>query len=435
MNFNPQKTVLDNGITKISLAMTPSQSVTAMLMVKVGSRYEEDRIAGISHFLEHMVFKGTKKYPNSFKLTTAIESVGAEFNAFTSKEYTGFYVKSAISYLDLALDILSQMVWFPLLPEKEMIREKGVIIEEINMREDMPMAKVGENFENLIYGNSLDEKKITSLGREVIGYKETVTSLQKKDFLHYLYHWYQPQRMVLGIIGGIDRVNHLSKMVDCYFNNHQHGRSLKNQTLKPLIFQQTKPQISIQTKETEQTHFCLGVRAYPKAHKNRYIMAVLSTLLAGNMSSRLFMEVREKRGLAYYIKSEINTYFDNGYFMVQAGVDPKKLEETIKVILAEFSQLTAKMVSKSELIRAKEYLKGKLALALEDSKEVASFFVEDYLLEAKIRRPKEIIAGLEKVTAGDINQVAKEIFVNNSLNLAFIGPNKNLDQLKRLLNL
>lgn len=198
MDFKPQISQLANKIKLINLNIPSSASVTAMVLVKVGSRYEANKIAGISHFVEHMVFKGTQKYPTALDVSIAADSIGAEMNAFTSKEYTGFYVKAASNHLDLALDILSQLVWHAKLPAQELAKERGVIIEEINMREDIPMAKVGENFESLLYGKS-------HLGRDVIGFKETVMQLERQDFIDYMNSWYKPQRMVVAAIGGISK--------------------------------------------------------------------------------------------------------------------------------------------------------------------------------------------------------------------------------------
>lgn len=469
MNLKPQIQTLDNGLKIITLNIPQSQSVTALLMIKIGSRYEDDKLAGISHFLEHLPSKGTKKYPTAHDLAVTLDGVGAEHNAFTSKEYTGFYVKSASIHLELALEILSQLVFHSLLPSKEIEKEKGVIIEEINMYNDHPMAKVGSNFEKLIYPNS-------DLGRQVIGFKKTVKSFKRKDFLNYQKQWYKPERMVLGIVGGTSKIKNeklkMKNLIEKYFSKNypsehaparrriwhgtrpnrqseiarpgggiagQQGQNSQENELGKLSFIQQKPQLKIKYKKTEQTHLCLGVRTFPRGHKDRYAMAVLTTILGGNMSSRLFTEVREKRGLAYYIKSDIASYFDNGYLVSQAGVSINKAEEAVKVILEEYNKVQSASwrikVQSGELRRAKEYLKGKFALGLEDSKDVAGFFVEDLLLEEKIRTPKEIVKEIEKVTLLDIKKIAQKIFVNQGLNLAIIGPYKEEGKFEKILKL
>jgi len=433
MDFRPSLQTLPQGMRLITLSMPQSQSVTALLMVKVGSRYEEREQAGISHFLEHMVFKGTEKYPTAFAISSTVDSIGAECNAFTSKEYTGFYVKSESSHLDLCLNVLSQLVFQPLLPEKELEKEKGVICEEINMIHDVPMAKVERDFEILLYGK-------TCLGRPTIGFKRTIGNLGRQNFLEYCQQWYQPERMILGIVGdlkALTKININKHFFPSDFDLLKPRKVKALKTLKKLDFSQQKPELKVYFKQTEQTHFCLGVRALPQAHPDRYVMAVLTTILGGNMSSRLFTEVREKRGLAYYIRSSVDTFFDNGYLVVQAGVDINKVYEAIRVVLAEFGKILSgsKEVKSQELKKAKEYLKGRLALSLEDSKDIAGLFVEDLLLEDKIRTPDEIIKGVEKVSLADIKRIGKKIFVNQGLNLCVIGPHKEEAKFAKILKM
>jgi len=415
MDSHYTKTKLTNGLTLLTIPMPSVESVTSLVMVRVGSRNESAKIRGLSHFLEHMPFKGTRKYPNSQILSSTVDGIGAEFNAFTGKEYTGFYVKAAAKHLELTLDILSQLLFHPLIDKKEMEKEKGVIIEEINMYEDQPMTKVGLDFESLLYGN-------TPLGWESVGTKETIRGMKRQDFLDYMGTWYRPDNMVVGIAGAIPQAQNL---VEKYFNKKQLTvYRIRSFTDK---FNQQRPALKIRFKKTEQAHLCLGVRAYPLGHKNRYALSVLSTILGGNMSSRLFMEVREKRGLAYYIRSHPEAYTDNGYLVTQAGTNIDKAQETVKVILGQYYQAKIK---KSELTKAKEFLKGRLILGLEDSQEVAGLYTEDWLLEGKLRTPQEIIANIDKVTIDDITKVAAEIFVPEKLNLTIVGPYKERDRQK-----
>lgn len=435
MNFKPQTKTLKNNLRLITLNLPQSPSVTALIMVKVGSRYENDKIAGLSHFIEHMVFKGTKKYPTAFKLSSVIDSIGAEFNAFTSKENTCFYVKSSADQLSLSLDILSQMIFKPLLKQKEINKEKGVILEEINMREDIPMSKVSEEFEALVYGK-------TPLGRDVIGFRKTVKEMKRDNFLAYRRQWYQPSRMALAIIGGIKSQKSVKENLNKYFLKNysqqsaavgQKGQISQEKEPEKLNFSQQKPALRIKYQKTKQAHFCLGARAFPRGHKDRYVMALLAIILGGNMSSRLFTEVREKRGLAYYIKTDVNTYFDNGYLVSQAGTDINKAEEAIKIILNEYQKISGDKISNQELKRAKEYFKGKMALGLEDSKGLATLFSEDLLLDGKIRTPQKIISGVEKVSLSDLKRVGKKIFTNQGLNLAIIGPYKDKKKFEKIL--
>ncbi len=398
-------------------------SVTVLLMVRVGSRWEKENQRGLTHFLEHMPFKGTKKYPTTLRLSTILDSVGAEYNAFTGKEETGFWVKTASKHMPLALDVLSQLVFHPLIDEKEIEREKGVIIEEINMYEDQPMVKALLDFESLIYRGS-------ALGWETIGTKQTVSSFQRRDFMDYLNQWYRPENMVIGIAGAIPKVkNQKSKvknLIQRYFKTDK--KDLKFHRKKEILsFKQDKPAINLRSKKTEQAHLCLGVRAFKRTHKNRWAVSVLNTILGGNMSSRLFIEVRERRGLAYYIKSATQEYLDNGYLVTRVGTDVKKAFEAVKVIWEEYKKITniksqISNIRKKELEKAKEYIKGKMILELEDSQVVAALYTEDWLLENKIHTPKEIMREIDKVTFEDVVRAAKEIFQPKNLNLSIVGP-------------
>lgn len=430
MDLKPQVKAQKNGLKLVLQNISQMQSVTSLLLVKAGSRQEKEEQAGMAHFLEHLVFKGTKKYPNALILSSAVDSIGAEFNAFTSKEYTGFYVKAAASHLALALDILAELVFAPLLPKEEIEKEKGVIIEEINMYEDNPMAKVALDFENLIFPHS-------SLGRETIGYKKTIKKFKRFHLLAFKDLYYQPQNMVLAIAGNLAHFPS-SRAIAC-----QIGKSFAEKKVKSLHkleklslgksrFMQQKPALKIAFKKTEQSHLCLGFRAFKQDHPYRYVLAVLSTILGGNMSSRLFTEIREKRGLAYYIKSSLNAYTDNGYLLIQAGVDHYKTKEAVKVILEVLSRAD---FSNKEIKRAKEFLKGRLALDLEDSREIASLFAEDLLMEGKIRTPAEIRKKIDKVSLGDLKKISRKIFVAKGLNFALVGPHKDEEKFAKILKI
>jgi predicted Zn-dependent peptidase len=423
MTMNPQKHIFPSGLTLLTAPMPSSMSFTALVLVGAGSRYENKKNNGLSHFLEHMVFKGTKKYPNAQAIATAVDSIGAEFNAFTGKEYTGFYIKAASQHLEFVLKMLSQLVFHPLIPSAELNKERGVIIEEINMYEDNPMAKIGRVFEGLLYGD-------TPLGWKTIGTKKNILSVQKKDFTAYMDQWYQPSNMTIGIAGNVSSIK-AKGFASYYFNRMGHGKP-KTGLPEGMVtaYGQSKPRSKIVYKKTEQTHLCLGVRTFPRGHKYRYALGVLSTILGGNMSSRLFTEVREKKGLAYYIRTSTQYYLDNGYFVTQAGTDIKKSYETVKIIKQEYEKLASRKhgLTNKELVKAKEYLKGKLTLALEDSKEMAELFVEDQLMEGKTRTPEEILKAVDKVSLDEVLAVAEQVFKPENLNLAVIGPYRSAEK-------
>lgn len=405
-----KKTTLQNGLRVISAPMPQVKSVTALVMVEAGSRYETAKINGLSHFLEHMTFKGTKKRPSSLAISSLIDSVGGAFNAFTGKEYTGFYVKAASNHLELILDVLSDMLLNSLFDPKELDKERGVIIEEINMYEDQPQARVGELFEELLYNHD-------PLAWRVIGTPEIIKKVTRSDMVDYVSRMYHGKSIVVGLAGNITQNN----LVPKYFSAVPKGGENHFQRASD---KQTKPASLVQYKKTDQAHLCLGVRAFPLGHPDRYTLSVLSTILGGNMSSRLFVEVREKRGLAYYVNSSSEEFHDAGYFQACAGLRLSAIDDAIKVILEQFDKLTANAVSEEELRRAKDFAKGRMILTWEDSFKVASFYTSQELLEKKIETPEEVLAKVDAVTAEDIQRVAKSIFANHNLNLAIIGPFK-----------
>lgn len=415
------KITLKNGLRLITIPLKGLNSVTVLVVVAAGSRYEKERENGISHFIEHMLFKGTKKRPAAFDITSTIDGIGGHFNASTGKELTSLGIKCGAEYLPLALDVLSDVLTNSLLEPEEMEKERGVIIEEINLREDTPIAGVGEVFDELLYGK-------TPLGWRIIGKKENVKGMKRSDLLAYLKCFYRPERMVIGLAGGITQKG-AESLVEKYFG--QQKAPPKKHKISSLAFTQTKPQLKIHYKKTEQAHFCLGGKAFERTHPDRYVLSLLATILGGNMSSRLFTEVREKRGLAYYIKTSTERFHETGNLVTQAGTDINKIDEAIKVILAEYQKVSR--VEKKELKKAKEYLKGRLALALEDSHAVAALYAESELLENKVRTPSEIIKGVEKVTVNDVARLSRRLFLPKNLNLAIIGPYKNETQFDSLL--
>lgn len=433
MDENFHKFEFENGLTLLVVPIEGAQSATVLVMVRTGSRDEPAKFAGISHFLEHMVFKGTEKYPNALVLSSTIDSIGGEFNAFTSKEFTGFYVKLAIKHLERGVDVLSEMLTRPKLSSEDIGREKGVIVEEINMYEDLPPRKVVYVYERLLYGD-------TGLGRETIGSREIVRAFKRQDFTDYLQRRYVSGRVVIGVVGGITScgwsVEKVRDLIESSFSRIAEG---KDGWGKPVKIAQKAPALALFKRKTGQAHFVLGVRGFKRGHRDRYVLAVLTTLLGGNMSSRLFSEIREKRGLAYYIKADMDTFFDAGNLNVSAGVVLSKIDEAIRVALDQFRLACLKegagSITEEEVYQAKEYLKGRFILQLENSHEVADHFVRRYLLERRIITPRKLLSLIEAVTREDVVRVARKIFVENYLNLAVVGPYSDRKHRQKFLNL
>lgn len=425
------KDTLKNGLSVVRVPMAGVKSLTVLALVKVGSRYEDDKTNGISHFLEHMVFKGTEKYPTAQDVASSVDAIGAEFNAFTSKEYTGYYVKSASKDLDIALDVVSDMLLTPQLREDDLEREKGVIIEELNMYEDTPMRHIGDVFERMFYAG-------TKLGRDIIGTKETIKSISQKDFQEHLQKWYGLHNMVLMVVGDADVVGKekLLKDAEKFFSKGSHNRADKTTHQfkgNPISDQR----IHIEYKKTEQAHFVLAFPGIKRTDKDRYALNVLSTLLGGNMSSRLFTEVREKRGLCYYVHSDVDTYHETGMFGASAGVDPKRVEEAILVTFNEFKAVIngEKPITKEEVQKAKDYTIGHLILGMEDSESVAQAYGLKLLLDGEIVMLDETIKRMNAVTIEDVIRIAKRLIKPEEVRFTMIGPFKDDKKFKKILEI
>jgi len=419
-----KKDTLKNSLRVITAPMPRLKSVTAMIIVGVGSRYEEKEHQGVAHFIEHMMFKGTKKRPTALAIATEMDRIGAHFNAFTSNELTGFFVKAESSHLPLALDVLSDILLNSKFEPKEIERERGVIVEERRMYLDNPQEYVIDLYDELVYGDH-------PLGWPTVGREKTIKATTRKNLFDYCQRWYKPGNIVVGIVGGMDQKvavaearRYLAKLGEAEWT-------------KPLSFKpkQKKPEILVKSRKTDQTHLALGVRGYPLDHPKKYVYAVLTNILGKGMSSRLFIEIREKRGLAYYIGAFATPYTDTGTLTVLAGVNNRRLGEAIGAIVKELKRLKQDPVPKDELEKAKEMIKGRFALSLESSNAVARFFIAQELLENKIETPEELVKKIEAVTAEEIQEVAQELFVNRGLNLALIGPFKDRNQFLPLLDL
>lgn len=415
--------VLDNGLNVVIVPISSLESVTTLIMVGAGSRYENTKNNGISHFLEHMAFKGTKKRPTAIEIANLIDGAGAESNAFTGKEYTGYYIKSAAHRLEFSLDILSDMLSNLLLAEHEIDKERGVIIEEVNLYEDTPTRKINDIYERLLYGN-------TPMGWDIAGLKEVIRTVKRRDFVSYMKKLYSASNMVLVVAGKVEE-EHALWQVKKYFNGLP---TFTTEGYKSVIEGQKDPAVSIQYKKTDQAHFSLGVRTVGLSDdEKRYPLNLLSTILGGGMSSRLFHEVREKRGLAYYVRTHTENYLDCGHLTTFVGADPARIEEAIKVVASEYKKILSHgELTRSELQKAKEFTKGHFVLDLEDTRSVAIFYASSLLLEKKLENPEDVTRKIDRVHLSDIHEVAEE-FLSLPLNLAIIGKFRDQDRFRKLL--
>ena len=419
-----KKIILKNGLKIITVPQKSSQAVTVLVLVGTGSKYETKETNGISHFLEHLYFKGTKKRPTPLAVAEVKDKLGGIFNAFTGEEYTGYFAKVDASHLETALEWVSDIYLNSLLPPKEIEKERGVIIEEINMYLDTPMIYVGELWKTLLYGDQ-------PAGWDVAGTKETISKISREQILNYRKSQYVSPNTIVCVAGKIDS----SKVVDQVKKYFLKIRTTQFREKPPVIEKQNKPQLLLFPKKTDQTHLILGVRTFNVFHPDRFVLEILGIILGGMMSSRLFVEVREKLGLAYYVKAENETDPDAGYLIARAGVDNRRVDKAVETILKEYRKISEKKVSLPELKKAKDNFRGKLSLLLESSDAKASFYASQELLEKRILTPKEMFKIVDKITPNDILKVAKAIFRPERLNLAIIGPAEDKTKLQQLLKL
>ncbi len=425
--MNLKRYVLENGLRVIFIDTETFPTITSLLLVGAGSRYENLKNNGIAHFFEHIPFKGTKNYPTAYDLSATIEGFGGIFNAFTSKDHTAYWIKATSEHFSTMIDVTGDMILSPLLDPVEIEREKGVIVEEINMYEDMPSRRVSEILSQTMYPGH-------PLGMDILGTKQTVTSFTKKTFTDYMTAHYYPSNAILVVAGGLSQVGqknskdqvggNFEKYLETVEKKFGKWKDGKKPIFKEVTDVQKNIRIAVVEKKTEQAHFILGFPSVSFNDKNKYAVLLLSTILGGGSSSRLFIEVRERRGLCYYIGADAEMYADTGEFLIQAGVpnDLEKLKEAISVTLTECRKLREEGLRKGELARAKELIKGRLLISLEDSSKVAQFFGTRSLLQNSIKTPTEVIDGIMKVSEEEIIKEAKNIFQPQKLNFAVIGP-------------
>ncbi len=418
-----QKTRTKNGLNIVTRSMPDRKSVSLGIWIKTGGRYESPENSGISHFLEHLLFKGSKKY-SCRKIKESIEGVGGSLNGFTSEEVTCYLVKIPAQYLSLGADILSDMVINPLFPKEEIEKERFVILEELKMYKDLPQSYVHELLDGLLWPGQ-------PLGMSIIGEEKTVRNFSRHDFSSYKQRQYTPANIIVCAAGKLDHAE-LAALIDDTFAPL--GRSVRNVCI-PAKEEQASCRLNVFHKETEQTHLALGFHGLKRTHPMKYAQDLLHIILGANMSSRLFNEVREKRGLAYEIGTQVKSLSDTGAFIVHAGMDTGKVEETIRVILKELGKIAEKKASAGEFRRAKDFFIGQLILSMEDTMDNMFLLGESECLLGKTVSPDEIVSMVKQLTPEDIRGVARNIFRAKNKNLALIGPLKGREgRIKKLLH-
>jgi len=416
------KKVLKNGLRVVIIPMKDNPTVTVLVLVEAGSKYEEKKSNGISHFLEHMCFKGTIKRPRAIDISKELDSLGSQYNAFTAQEYTGYYAKSDARHFRQIFDIVSDIYLNSTFPEVEAQKEKGVIIEEINMYEDMPQKHVQDLFMKLLYGDQ-------PTGWNITGEKKNILNMKRDDFVNYHKKHYLPEATVLIVAGQVTEKEVISEV------NKIFGKVLRGEKGHKLKIReiQKKPHTLINFKKTDQTHFILGVRTYGLFNKKNVILSVLGGVLGGGMSSRLFVKLREEMGVGYYVRAYNDSYTDHGFLQISAGVDNKRIDEVVRAVLEECKKLKNHKVPKDELDKVKEFLIGNMKLTLESSDDIANFYGGQELLKREMEGAEEKAKKIRKITANQVQTLAKNIFKNNRLNLALIGPFKEKTRFLRIL--
>lgn len=417
-----KKLILDNGLRLILVPREASLATTVLVLVETGSKYETKEISGISHFLEHLCFKGTEKRPSAFAIASELDGIGASYNAFTSQEYTGYYAKARPNHFVQIMDVVSDIYLNQKFDAAEIDKERGVIIEEINMYEDLPMRKVQDVFTKLMYGDQ-------PAGWPIAGRKDVVNKLTREDFVEYHKKHYVAEATIVVVAGAYDEQEAIDGVKKCFAGIIAGVKGAKEKTTES----QDKPQVALATKETDQTHLVMGVRAFDLFDERKYALELLADILGGGMSSRLFQKVREEMGAAYYIGADADLSTDHGYMDISAGIDHKKIDDVLKAIVAELKRMADEPVAPEELTRAKEHLIGGLVLGLETSNQWAGFYGSQEALEKNMMSPEDLVKKMQEVTAEQIQAVAKDIIKNEGLNLAIIGPFKDKERFEKLL--
>lgn len=419
MKIKDQK--LSNGLRFIEAPMPGTRTATVLIIYKTGSKYENRQTSGISHFVEHVMFKGTEKRPDAALISSELDSIGGEYNAFTSKEFTGYYIKADAAKFPRALEIISDMVTNSKFADEDINKERGVIIEEANMYDANPMMKIEDVFEQVLYGD-------TPAGWDTIGFKENIKTWTHQDFVKYFKSQYGTNSATLVFAGNLPK--DIKKQAEKFFSALPKNKWQNKLAVKE---QQKSPQVLAVNKKIEQTVFSLGVRTFKSGSKEEAATKLLGVILGGSMSSRLFSEVREKRGLAYSVRASVEFYSDCGYLTAVAGVKNEKLEEALLAVLEEFRKIKEEKIPASEIKKAIDLTSGRLAIQLEASDDVANWYGFQTILKKEVISPEQFLKKIKSITADDLQKVAKQIFQPKNLNLALIGPIKDQKKLLAIL--
>lgn len=417
------KQKLSNGIKLLTVPVAGTEAVTVLALFPVGSRYESKAQNGISHFIEHLMFKGTERRPTTLDISRELDKVGAEYNAYTSRDHTGYYVKVSADKIELALDLLSDMLWHSKFDAKEIEREKGVIVEELNMYKDNPTMYVEQLFEELMYKNH-------PLGRDVGGEPATVRGLSRAAIVNYYHQFYNPCNLVLVVAGKIDK--NIQSLINKYFSLARRKKTKSSFSVFSFP-SESAAEAAAHFKKTDQIHLAMGFPGFSYDDPRSPILVLLNIILGATMSSRLFTEVRERRGLAYMIQSGLNRYHETGNLVVRAGLDQSRMSEALKVIMEELKKIKKRGVSAEELKIAKDNLAGHMVLQLEDSSAQAEWYGKSALLKKKIRTPQEELALYRAVKLVDIQKIANLVFQMSRLRLSAIGPYRDNLELRKIL--
>lgn len=408
------KHLLPGGLRVITVPRPDSLATTILVMAETGSKYEVKEKSGLSHFFEHMSFKGTTRRPKPQDLSEEFDSLGAQYNAFTSQEYTGYYASFAPEGFDKALDLLADMYTDSIFPDQEIQKERGVIIEEINTMEDFPIRSVGDLLMSTMYGSQ-------PAGWPILGTKESLQAISRRDFLDYQTKNYTAGATIVAVAGKFNEAEALKK-IETAFLAAPAGQ--KAEKLK-VGDEQKEPRLALKFKQSDQSHLRFGLRAYPAKDNRYYAAEIFAAILGGSMSSRLFRKIRDDLGAAYFVRASNDAYTDHGLTEIAVSADNRRVEEIIKVVLEELNKLRHETVSETELTRVKDFLVGNMSLELETSSGLANFYALEEILDGELRSPETVAKSLRGVTAAEVKTVAQEVVANDRLNLALIGPFKD----------